>query len=251
MPADAQQNDACWTAYRDAIARLGFTPTGLGEWGIDALKNLMTWFDAGVRFFGAGAQWTASEIGGVIEGLERVKSVLGFGATTAALGMAPGISELWLYRDSGMGAGRAQVDSSGAIHVGDFSGFSSEFFIESMIHEMGHVVDQTLGGGPAWSISDNGPWRVATDWQPNSIFSYVNIGGYWDYWHGVSGDTVSFHADENPWEDFAETFTWYIETANGGKYDNARRPPSSGRVASLTVALNSNYYTCLPPTCYR
>jgi hypothetical protein len=247
----SEDDDACWEVYNQVTGEdgLGYEPEGLKKWGTRQLQKLLNWIKVGVVFEKGGQweighdnwptqslNWNAAEIGNVMAALNRIVNVVGYGSTLAALGLN-GQDKLHLFRLE-----NAPDDKAGTmngwfntryIYFGRFDPNRPEWMIESTIHEFGHYIDLHLGGDDFWS-NKSSTWSISTGWP-----------------QGATGKVVSKYAQTDATEDFAETFVWYIETANGGKYSGEDiGDPSDGRVAALTVAL-SNYYTCLPPTCYR
>lgn len=110
---------------------------------------------------------------------------------------------------------------------------SSEFAVETIIHELGHRFDWWMGGS-------------AQHWSGLSAI----------WWHATrdsgSGSPTVYGRTSGPLEDFADTFTWAVEThdpnlaAGSGGYsarESRIQRPSQGRLDALSWALNILYFS--------
>jgi hypothetical protein len=191
------------------------------------------WLDAGVIFAQSPTQWTAANVGNVIDALNRVSNAVGSGAL-AALGLDKGtLSFIKEQADPKIGP-----DGLGGIG-GEQKGQTIRLWllrqgndksVETTIHEIGHLIDFGATG------------------VLGTHYSGINV--FWAFHHHVyTNSAVSKYAvDGAPTEDFAETFTWWAENRNGNRRDypwfganpqNRRGTPDEWRISFVqgTIAL--------------
>lgn len=223
------ENDACWEAHAEATAVLGGEFVFLSKWLLEELTRLLGWLHRGVRFSGeTDTRWTSGNLTDVLGALDEVQKTLG-DLTDAALGLTSG--GLTFYKQR---AGSSDPRSEGGEYRGGqlitlwLIAASNEHAVEVGVHELGHVVDVAAGGGSFWSLgTGNWPfgWRLLDDssqWTCN--------GSPWQM-----GAATPYTMSGGPAEDFAETFTWYVE---GGGYKDSIRDPDIHRQTALSVALS-------------
>jgi RHS repeat-associated protein len=237
---DKSQDWTCWLQYYTTLSdlSLGYEPKDLYTWGINDLANLSSWIAMGVKFTGNG--WTGGNLHDVNKGLNMVGQALG-SKVSAALGLTGGRS---LFINSAdcrgcvvTGAGGHTYGQSNLINL-LLPSSSAIRTVETMVHELGHIVDWHAGNNLDFSLSPSEPWLAAGNYFP--------VTGGW-----VSTDSYlpnrvfpSQYAagSSDPREDFADTFAWQVYTKNGASY----RPtasynpygPSAERQNALTVALD-------------
>ena len=115
----------------------------------------------------------------------------------------------------------------------NLSPYHYERYVDITIHEIGHIVDahaSSAGPNTLWSLT-SGAWREATGWWYHQRLHMWILPIT-----GKAGAATTYL--NSPREDFAETFTWYVD---GGKYSQqSTRPysrPSLQRREALKVAL--------------
>ena len=230
------QDDECWSAYLQIAGILDGDFNFLAQWGLSELSHLLDWLNKGIRLGSnstwAGDRWTAANVRDVVAALDRVQSVLG-DKTMAALGLGDGAELSFIKKE----AGCSDPGCIGGGYYADrnrielfLSAASAERAIEVAIHEMGHAVDWH-GGGGAWWSQNSDAWLGATGWRRHYEYGhfYVADSGAW-----LQG--VRDYSRTNMQEDFADTFTWYVESGFGG-YSEATGRPSFERQVALNVAL--------------
>ena len=207
--------------YDEAIGLLEFVPHGLRAWDTTWLTDLISWLKFGVKFDNGIDKWTASAIREVVVALNRVEKAFQIWGvdTRSALG-----SSIVFEKANSVGVGgrhwpnriRYYAPASGGGAIG----------IEVLIHEIGHQVDWQLGGGAGY-------WSNGSEWK----------GEFWIYlpsgWTAL--EPISSYAT-SPREDFAETFTYAVERANG-EYPSDRRKRSydEDRITTMINALTTAF----------
>ncbi|HLF27418.1 MAG TPA: hypothetical protein VJG32_13880 [Anaerolineae bacterium] len=203
------------------------------------MKDLRQWLNAGVRFTPnsswPGDAWTAGNINSVRVGLNRVLAALG-DKTLAALGLVNG-GTLTFNKIEGTGVG-GYTDQPGNKISLFLPKTYGEDAVETTIHEIGHLVD--------WRVrSTNAQWgwsAVSSEWPLASGWRRHHEHGFWYLTPGGAQGAPTANALTGVGEDFADTFTWYIEYANGYSYADAARfnpqGPNQARRDALSVALD-------------
>jgi hypothetical protein len=204
-----RSTDACWKKY-DLVSRrlkLGYE-TGIDVWDIAQLTRLERRLAAGTKFTSVdikdptnpantlnAGRWNANNFSDVLDALDRVDSV--------SSGKLAGAASKITFNKLSTG-GR---DDPGAI--GDWANAGTrrislhltskreEYAIETAIHGIGHLLDGALG---SYSTSNPKIW-------------------------GTGSGSVSAYGNTSAGEDFAESFTAFVEGRPGGNgfQNNGRR----------------------------
>ena len=215
----------CWAAYdrNSAKINLGIIP-GLDDLLQSQLDVMFGWLERNVRF--DGANWTGSKLWTVTEGLNRVNNAFGdsdtnrilgigkYGTLTFALDGAPGI-----YANVNPGEGNI-------VHLNNFEysilgdELRKQILIETVVHELGHVVDKRFGRGQFWSGTAASGWGDLRR----------------------AGPRLNDNAQNSDIEDFAETFTYYVHTVsatNRADWRNRRdiQDPGLPRINALDTKI--------------
>ena len=220
--------DVRWRTLKGQIVRSAHWWTA----PTDRRTELRNWIDRGIRF--TGATWTADHYEVVLTALDRVETALG-GKTMAALGLGGGRTLTINRITTGTSRG-----GGGVIDL-RCDGRPFEEAVEATIHEMGHIVDwhaRSDKKSTRWWSDSSPEWAAATGWRRNHEYGFYNITA-----EGSRG-AVTEYALSNPGEDFADTFTWYVESRNPGSggFSRARAwrgEPNPARQSALMVALNT------------
>ena len=241
----------CEQLLKSAISKLKYEPEDIDRWNTPELERLLYWFGKGIRFEPVPPiecsdprdqrepPWRAVEIASMIQGLDRIETVVQ-AKTSSGLGLSNGV--LSLYRsntsrqdDGAIGGGYVpnliRIYQNTKVHHAEKS-------IETLLHEVGHSVDDNAFGQSFWS-KNSSEWSQASGWKKYPDRDAWNISDI-----GRKG-AVTEYALRNPVEDFAETFQWYIEDGTGNKVDfldtnrfNAfGNEPNRERIDAITVAL--------------
>jgi hypothetical protein len=99
-------------------------------------------------------------------------------------------------------------------------------FDHTLYHELGHGLDDLLG-----NISEKEPWLKLSGWslKPAEGLKRVRINepgspeilGEWYY--DPSAGFSRFYAKRNPWDDFADSFSFYVAGLKGFLPDNKKK----------------------------
>jgi RHS repeat-associated protein len=233
-----RKTDPCWIQHNQIANQLGYIPDGLDAWQTPQLADLFAWMTAGIQFSysnGAG-KWSAANFGDALTALGLVSGKLG-SRTLSLLGLKGGhhltLEKVVTNQYNGL-------TNYGDIIYLNMSAFHYDNYIDVTIHELGHVIDWTVSGGRIGHTNPNRAgdywsevsyeWSSATSWRQNPD------SGAWRQ-SDLKG-AASGYGLNAPAEDFAETFTWFVD--GGMHYTNgALNQPSEARREALNVALFS------------
>jgi hypothetical protein len=229
----------CWLYYKYAIGRLGFIPDGLAGWDESNLDNLLWWLDRGVSFVNGDKKWTSSEINVVRNALNMLNDLFGTAKTQRMLGLDRR-QGLTFKRQTSDGGKRSAAGYNGVGQNKIDINTDDTVYLNSVLHELGHVVDaqygRKLGYSSYWSEVKGGIWSQQTGWRYDSVEEWW----YLDSSDERSRQGASEYAKDSPAEDFAETFLTYVLLATSGyTNDPALRRPGDSRIAALLVVINS------------
>lgn len=128
--------------------------------------------------------------------MNRVSNAIGDGVLSA-LGLGGG-GTLTFYKTPGVAEGGKLLSQQEVLlYLRDQGG---EKAVEVIIHEIGHVVDG----------------RAGVLGQP---YSALNLFWQRNHYANPSGAVSRYAVEGGPGEDFAETFTWWVEDMNGNQLD--------------------------------
>ncbi len=188
----------------------------------------------GMRF--TGAAWTAENYRMVSAAYQKTrKALVGSGYDpSAALGLGQGLT----FNKVTTGGSNANTPANTINFRCDNDPF--EYEVETAVHEMGHIMDwHARSEGARWGYSNvSGEWPAATGWR-RLVYGKE---GYW-----VMTDRELYEAApttnawNNPGEDFADTFTWWVYSQSRGSFSRARlsRPEDlKRRLEALSTALD-------------
>jgi hypothetical protein len=203
-PSGSNYDDYLWWVYYNSIqANLEASDgdiIGLGatnDW--TDLADIWIWMAKGVSFEG---EWTIGEVENVIEGLEMIDAAVG------------GNAEYWLGLDRGL-----IISRSGDLFGGNYDAYEGKItlghtttcndgnctvntrdILYVFIHEAGHrIMDVTMG------LDDGSSWWTerVTGWGIGNRFT-----------GDAKNDLFTKYGREEPSEDFAEMFVWFVLTTN-------------------------------------
>jgi hypothetical protein len=223
--APSSQSGEINQAQERLKAHLGYLPLGVNSMSLAQLNDLNDWFQRGVKLIGT-TRWTSNSLSTVLFGLNKVQAALGSN-TDRLLGLADGLNVL---NDSDNTQVIGQTQIYGATLNKDtvylYEGGMNEV---TLVHELGHIVDATLGGP---SARGNALWSNGDVWQ--RIF--------------LTYGSPTIYGSRNSTEDFAEVFAWYVfnktYSIDGDLY-GISQAPSHNRINALIGAL-----TTTPSACY-
>lgn len=100
--------------------------------------------------------------------------------------------------------------------VEDSSGNKLDRFDHTLYHEMGHGLDEVLGGSKELSLQPE--WLNLSDWSEEPKLGLKRIiirekgspelVGEW--WYNPDSGYTRFYAKRNPWDDWADSFAYYV-----------------------------------------
>jgi hypothetical protein len=194
------------------------------------------WEEHGVTF--SGDNWGyQNRIGGAVSALNRVREVLGYSrmASLAGLGGEGGLT-LVSYSDNASfrRTSGCSGDSSCYDHTTNSIQYAPGTSSTTWVHEIGHAVDWHAGDGN--NFFSTGSPAGTGEWVENVGWSFHGDDDWSLNPSSVNGATTQY-ALENPREDFAETFTWYIYSQTGGA-PQGYNEPNIDRQTYLYFALN-------------
>lgn len=172
----------------------------------------------------------------VRDALNRVNQALG-GKAGSALGLSNG--HLWLNNDPS--ASRLETDASTNTISGPFKNdpargdFSAN--VDRVVHEFGHLADWHAHPQDAkwgWSAVSN-QWGASSGWRQHHELEFWYLTS-----QGRAGAPTSY-AQSGVGEDFADTFTWYVDYQNGVSFSRFEHPVAeswAARQDALQVALD-------------
>ncbi len=228
---DKAQDWECWLQYGITLGDLdlNYEPQGLNTWGKNDLANLSAWIASGVKFIGGG--WTGGGLDAARTALNRARTAVGSGMR-AALGLVNGTLTF-----NNNGNVDMQTDQGHNEIYGILPSTADPGEIDRFVHELGHIFDWQIR--PAWAI--NGWSNVDPNWLSSSGWWRDAEHDLWRITQEGSQGAPTWYAQTNPGEDFAETFTWYVDEKNGVNYPAFLHPKASSwvnRQDALQVALD-------------
>jgi RHS repeat-associated protein len=257
----ATGTDQCWTRWKWAVQTLGFTPKGLDSWDAFELDNLLGWLRDGITFTrDANRLWQAGVMKEVLEALTRVEFALdhNHAKTKAILGLNNHRLDIKLFQAQFNTAipnsrGGAEADTTHGQFIKLYrinAGEVNESGIQGIVHEVGHLLDlnarQFVAGGSEglWSQVIGGSWATASGWTyscPHWSLTAQGIKGAVSQYATEGKRGVLHDPHETPpliEEDFAETFNWFVESANKKTF-----LPSGGPEFINSENISSNHMT--------
>jgi RHS repeat-associated protein len=233
---DDENDKDCWAEYDAAKAANGGTlPAGIDDLNLETLQKLTKWLSRGIQIGAtAKASWSKRIVDIMIEALTRVENYLGK-LFDSVMGIGDyGTLRIWLADsdddrevlntdarfDGAVDAGKKKFNNLIRFNFFEYSTNGGkgenerlEDLIEVTIHEIGHLADYTYGKSP---FNQNAAWQEA---------------------HRGTG-AVNDNARNAAHEDYAETFTWLVESSGGRDTSRATRGiPSNARQLAVVGSL--------------
>jgi len=215
-------------------------PTGhQGEEPRKGTKEWYEWYFANYGIMFTGADWGINDYKIVYAAIQRVEAAFkkaGYDPEVVKTALGIGGDRKLTFNKITTGSSTADTPANTINFRCDDDPFKDE--VETAVHEMGHIIDwHARSEGARWGYSaTSSEWPAATGWR-RLVYGKE---GYW-----VMTDRELYEAAptknawNNPGEDFADTFTWWVYSQSGGSFSRARRDePHPARQHALSVALD-------------
>ncbi len=239
-----ENDQECIGVYNQVQGQLSFNANYLKadiSWDAAKLRDLLGWIVGGHINFTqnnlGGSYWNSSSFDIALTALDKAQTALG-PRTDMLLGLGDGLQivnksnedqPVLDYAGNRVGKILGATDTKDRITL-----FQGGMSVDNILHELGHIVDMNIGGpganirGQSYALWSNGSmWQAAHSW----------------------GFAASYYGSLTTYEDFAETFAWYVfdktyasdrtayNSSNGG-WIGITLQPGGNRLGALSSALD-------------